>query len=452
MLITYSENGTDPKFNGLEGQAAVSAVVDAINSAINQRIEATGEVFNMETLAVYGDITEETENLELMSVNETEQPKFSELTFYFKTQKDRAGMYPLKGIQGVATDRKVNRNVGEVSPSLQGAEFKLEYFDIITEVWTFVAEAVAPNKEKKKPYGTRIMGFWVAGTSKAGEFRSKVYFPGNSGRLEGVADLQENTTSEDVDKALEAINKDVSKYVVHAFKTAMHFPIGEDRRERRELFNVAVTTFKGVNSRYINRLAFATSLASSADFIGGGAKEVSFALDFEKIENTELWKLEEKVVPPGQPNQPEQPKPVEEVRAPAFNGDYGTYETAFQATNTNRDLLVRTKGSEFVWSIPSFSGLGFSVSSPFSFTKTKTKTTEFETTDQTQVEERLTLKLPREYYQLVNMASTSLENVQATIVVKYDKAQRSKITVPLEKKLLLVNTEENVAKAVIAAI
>lgn len=451
MLITYSEDGTEPKFDGQEGKQAVDAVVAAINSAVRQRIASTGDVFNLETLSIFGDIDDGTENVELMSVNETEQPKFTALSFYFKEQKDRAGMYPLKGIQGTSA-RGVKRNVGEVSSSLQAVEFKLNDFAVITEIWTFIAEAQESEEEKKKPYGTRIMGFWIAGTDGGGNRRSKVYFPKNSGKLEPIAILNDNLDSGAVDKALSDTKKTISKYVVNAFKTSTHFPIAKDRPERRELFNVAVTRFKGVNSRYINRLAFATSLASDGNLIGSGAKEVSFALDFEKIEHTEIWKLAEKEAPPNQPVQPGQPAQAEEVLAPTFNGDYGTYETVFQATSINRDLLVRTRGSEFVWSIPSFSGLGFSVSSPFSFTKRKTKTTEEEVTDQTQTQERMSLKLPREYYQLVDMASTSLEDVQATITIRYEAEQKSKITVPLAKKLLLVNTEENVAKAVIAAI
>jgi len=426
MLITYSADSTNPQFNGNEQAQAVTAVVTAVNNAIKQRIAATGDVSNVQNLAIFGDL----DSAKMLNQGESDQLKFTELNFNFRKSKDVSHLYPLQGIQGT-TGSGVRRTVGDVSSSLQTVNFALSEFSVISEIGTFYSVALEQASHKK--YGTRILGFYISGTV-GGTEKLQLYLPENCGRLEPLKTLkpdgdgEEKLTVDNLEKKLLGINtEEKTHYQVGIFKSPMYLKLrgGEPAKTWRELLNVAVTIFKGKSSNYINGLGFATSVTPEGVLIDNStATAVSFALDFEKIDFAQVGGA----------------------------SDYGTYEMSFQATNTSRNLLIDQQGSDFTWSIPSVGAFGFMVGSPFSYTKRKTKTKESEETGSRQIIEKAVYKLPQTFYQLVNIASTPLDNVQAAILVTYTNGKKSKITVPLEKKLLLVNSEEAVAKAVIAAI
>lgn len=426
MLITYSADSTNPKFDNKDKAEAVSAVVTAINNAIKQRIAGTGDVSNVQNLVIFGEL----EGAKLLNQGESDQLKFTELSFNFRKSKDVSHLYPLQGVQGT-TGNGVRRTVGDVSSSLQSVNLALSEYSVISEIGTFYSVALEQASHKK--YGTRILGFYVSGTSE-GTPKLQLYLPDSSGRLEPLKTLtpegvgEEKLTVDNLEKKLLAINtEEKTNYQVGIFKSPMYLKLrgGEPAKAWRELLNVGVSIFKGKSSNYINGLGFSTSVTPDGVLIDNStATAVNFALDFEKIAFT----------------------PV------AGATDYGTYEMSFQATNTSRNLLIDQQGSDYTWSIPSVGAFGFMVGSPFSYTKRKTKTKETEETGLRQVVEKAVYKLPTTFYQLVNIASTPLENVQAAIWLTYDNGKKSKITVPLEKKLLLVDNEEAVVKAVIAAI
>lgn len=428
MLITYSATSTDPKFDDKTGAEAVTAVVNSINSAVNQRIAATGDVSNVQNLTIFGDL----QDAEMLSSNPSDRLKFTQLSFNFRKSKDASHLYPLQGVQGITGNGDNKSTVGKVSSDLQKVNFALSEFSVISEIGTFYSTALEEAKHKKY-YGTRILGFYISGTVEERQ-KLQLYLPENSGRLEPLKTLKpesdgdEKLTVDNLEKKLLGVNTgEKNHYQVAIFKSPMYLKLrgGDPEKNWRELINVGVTIFKGKGSDYINGLGFATSVTPGAVLIDGSeAKTVDFALDFEQIDFSDVSK----------------------------NSDFGSYEMSFQATNTSRNLLIAQKGSDYTWSIPSVGAFGFMVGSPFSYTKRKTKTEENEQTGSRQITEKAVYKLPQKFYQLVSFASTPLENVQATIWVTYAEGKKTQINVPLEKKLLLVDGEEQVVKAVLAAI
>ncbi len=420
MNITYTATSTDPQFNGQTEQAALTGVVNAINEAIRERITATGGVSNLQVIDVFGNPTD----ADLLNRGEPEQLNFSQLNYYFRSSPDVSELVPLQGVEGVAAGGR-RRKVGEVSTSLQVSQFTLNTFDVISEIGTFFSTARDGAKHKK--YGTRILGFYIVG-SRNGAARTRSYFPGDAGRLAPIAALtpdgagDNELTVANMEALLPGINAR-SMYQVGIFKTPLFLRLRTVDDEWRTLINVGANKFKGDSSTYLNSLGFVTSLTAAGSFIDGDTTtQVTFALDFELINHGD------------------------------GDGPYGSYEMDYQSTNTNRNLLIDQQGSSRTWSIPSVSAFDVEIGSPFSSTKTRTRTTQKETTGQQQILEKAIIQLPAVYYQLKNFTSISIDNVSANIWVTSNTGGKTKLTVPLGKKLLLVATPENVAKAVIASI
>lgn len=418
MIITYNGESPLPTYGPGEGEnpptpaQSRTNVVNAINTAISNRIKAVGDVANVQVIDVFGDL----KGAELLNRGEPEQLLFSQLSYFFRSSTDVSGLAPLQGVEGLA-DGGRRRSLGVTSSSLQRTPLTFADFNSIIEIGTFYS--VARRDARHKKYGTRIVGFYFKGTDDDGAVLN-LYLPDNCGRLRPIQQLVDPTI-EDIEAELVNINTG-SDYQVGIFKTPLSLKLREGGNIWRNIINIGATSFSGDSSKYLNSFGMVTSLTPTGNYIDAAStSEVSFALDFEQVER------------PG-------------------DGPYGTYEMDFQSTNTNRNLLVDQQGKERTWSIPSVSALEVEIGSPFSQTTTHTRTRQTETTGQKQILEKLTQQLPQKYYRLVNFTGTEVGSVDAAIWVTDNLDRKTRITVPLCKKMLLVETDQAVVQAVIDAI
>ncbi len=423
MIITYDGVNTPPTYgrapDGGNPTAAQSLanVVGAINQAIRDRIKAVGDVANVQVIDVFGDL----KKAELLNRGEPEQLSFDRLNYFFRASPDVSNLCPLQGIEGVAQGGR-RRSLGVTSSSLQDVPLTFGNFAAITEIGTFFS--VARQGARHKKYGTRILGFYFKGIRNGGGGGDilNVYLPQICGRMARIRALDAPTVPL-IEAELEDINR-ASDYQVGIYKTPLSLRLRLDADRWRNIINIGATSFSGDSSKYLNSFGMVTSLTPTGNYLSvDHTREVTFALDFERV-------------------------------ARDGDGPFGTYEMDFQSTNTNRNLLVDQHGKERTWSIPSVSALGFEIGSPFSQKNTSSKTRQQETTGQQQILEKLTQQLPATYYKLVNFTGTEVGSVDAAIWVtdNTENRNKTKITVPLCKKLLLVDDDTAVVQEILNAI
>jgi|GEM_PF-5439045 len=418
MIITF--NGVDavPAYGpGTEGNPPTAAqsrtnIVNAVNAAISNRIKAVGDVANVQVIDVFGDL----KGAELLNRGEPEQLIFTQLNYFFRASTDVSGLAPLQGVEGLA-DGGRRRSIGSTSSSLQRSQLTFADFNTIIEIGTFYS--VARRGASHKKYGTRIVGFYFKGTNDDGQLL-QLYLPDDCGRMRSIQQLVAPTV-EDIEGELAEINTG-SDYQVGIFKTPLSLKLREGNNIWRNIINIGATSFSGDSSKYLDSFGMVTSLTPTGNYIDAGStSEVIFALDFELVDRD-------------------------------GEGPFGTYEMDFQSSNTNRNLLVDQQGKERTWSIPSVSALDVEIGSPFSQKTTHTRTRQQESSGQKQILEKLIQNLPAKYYKLVNFTGTEVGSVDAAIWVTDNLDRKTKITVPLGKKLLLVEEEVEVVQAVIDAI
>ncbi len=423
MIITYDGVNTPPTYGRSPDGGAPNAaqslanVVNAINTAISNRIKAVGEVANVQVLDVFGDLS----GAQLLNRGEPEQLLFTQLNYFFRASRDVSGLCPLQGIEGLAEGGR-RRSLGVTSASLQRTPLSFGAFASIIEIGTFYS--VARQGASHKKYGTRIVGFYFKGI-RANEGGGEVlytYLPDNCGRMQPIQQLI-NPTIQDIEGQLAEVNRG-SDYQVGIFKTPLSLRLRYQNNTWRNIINIGATSFSGKSSKYLNSFGMVTSLTPEGQYLAADTtSNVTFALDFERVTRD-------------------------------GDGPFGSYEMQFQSTNTNRSLVVDQQGKERTWSIPSVSAMDMSIGSPFSQKNFSTRTREKETTGQQQIDEKLTQELPATYYKLVNLTGTEVGSVDAAIWVT-DNTQnqnKTKITVPLGKKLLFVATDNEVVQEILNAI
>ncbi|MCJ9428416.1 hypothetical protein [Kordiimonas marina] len=410
MIISYDTDSEDT-----EGNKVLPGLVNNINAAIAERIEASGGLANIGHYQLFGS----PEGQHLLD-DLPGMLNFTTLTFYFKSGKDPAGLCPMQGLEGT-TDTSASILYGSKVTS-QSAPLAFSNFDVITELTTFYAYTNITSEQKR--YGRRLVALNVVGY-KDGAAATAFVMPTTKGKLSGATDLASLRTK------VEEFNGG-SSYQIGELTVPMNLSLKAGDK-RVNIINVGLNQFKGKSCYYIAGIGLYSGLPN-ASFAFESAKvtKVEFLLDFEQVART-------------------------------GDGDFGSYEVTFQATNSNRNLEISQTGSTHTLTVPSvsvgvFQGASVGIGSPYSYSRTSMKSRQKEKSDQTQLTEKLTVALPQTYYQLKHFTGAKVEDVMATIRVTTkpredsDDTQVNSVSVPLGQKLLLCATEDAVANTVVATI